>query len=417
MDNFNLRKFLTEGKLHEAMFDVAATEKIAQQVADAFTAEDNELDLKYVVSPGTEAGHFDLDVEAGENTPGEDWKDKGGFGIDNYLGQYAGGSFLIKNGVVINAAMRSAPVANVTPEGEVEMISAEDSRAAIGMEEGEMLDEGMLDGIKDKIVAKVEKVKDKFSDEEIEKMKSAAERALGKSAEEFTMADFTIDNIKKVGKAISALNEEQIEEGLGEKIQAIGSGLGMAAMFVGGNLAMGSQAGGIEGFVAGAIAFVLSLIVGGIINSRNNEAQEVKEIKSNKMKKSELKEMIKAAMMAETSIGEAEKVEVEDDEDVEVAVSDEEEMDIEEPADEAPSEDKADAPAELSGDTKAVSDHLESALEAARALGDEKLVDQIGNTITFFTRAHIVKEDELQDEAEEMLQESHRMRRLAGLIK
>lgn len=38
-----------------------------------------------------------------------------------------------------------------------------------------------------------------------------------------------------------------------------------------------------------------------------------------------------------------------------------------------------------------VQEHLEKALEGARALGDEKLVSQIGNTITFFTRNHIVK--------------------------
>ena len=259
MDNFDLRKFLTEGKLHEAMFDVEATEKIAQHIADAFTAEDNELDLKYVVSPGTEAGHFDLDVEAGENTPGEDWKDENGFGIENYLGKYAGGSFLIKDGIVINAAMRSAPVAKVSPEGEVEMISAEESRAAIGMEESE-------------------------------------------------------------------------------------------------------------------------------------------EKKSSKMTKSELKEMIRNAFLNEAD-------EEEDVEDVDVDVEDEvdvEDVDVDVDVEDAGEIDvEDDAKVELTGDKREVSDNLEAALEAARALGDEKLVDQIGNTITFFTRAHIVKEtDMLQDEAE-----------------
>jgi hypothetical protein len=142
------------------------------------------------------------------------------------------------------------------------------------------------------------------------------------------------------------------------------------------------------------------------------------ETKSNKMKKSELKEMIRAAMLAEMEVEETKVFEAEEDEDVEVAVSDEEEMDIEEPAeDEGEVEVEDNAKTELTGDKKDVSDNLEAALEAARALGDEKLVDQIGNTITFFTRAHIVKEDELQDEAEEMLQESLRMKRLAGLIK
>ena len=36
--------------------------------------------------------------------------------------------------------MRNAPVANVTPEGGIEMISAEDSRAALGMVDGEKTD-------------------------------------------------------------------------------------------------------------------------------------------------------------------------------------------------------------------------------------------------------------------------------------
>ena len=68
----------------------------------------------------------------------------------------------------------------------------------------------------------------------------------------------------------------------------------------------------------------------------------------------------------------------------------------------------------LTGDKKVVDDSLEAALEAARALGDEKLVDQIGNTITFFTRSQIVKET---INKEEMLQETKRMQRIAGIIK
>lgn len=39
---------------------------------------------------------------------------------------------------------------------------------------------------------------------------------------------------------------------------------------------------------------------------------------------------------------------------------------------------------------KSVQDALTQAQVAAQSLGDQKLMDQIGNTITFFTRAHIV---------------------------
>jgi hypothetical protein len=41
-------------------------------------------------------------------------------------------------------------------------------------------------------------------------------------------------------------------------------------------------------------------------------------------------------------------------------------------------------------DVKAVQDALTQAQAAAEKLGDDKLTDQIGNTITFFTRSHIV---------------------------
>jgi len=64
---------------------------------------------------------------------------------------------------------------------------------------------------------------------------------------------------------------------------------------------------------------------------------------------------------------------------------------------------------ELEGDTQDVLTHLESALEAARVKGDEKLINQIGNTITFFTRQYVVKEEDLF--------EMKRMKRLAGILK
>ena len=50
-----------------------------------------------------------------------------------------------------------------------------------------------------------------------------------------------------------------------------------------------------------------------------------------------------------------------------------------------------DPTADLSGDEKEIMANLETALEFAKQKGDEKLIDQIGNTITFFTRQYIVK--------------------------
>jgi len=41
-------------------------------------------------------------------------------------------------------------------------------------------------------------------------------------------------------------------------------------------------------------------------------------------------------------------------------------------------------------DSGEIQDHLEAALGIAKSLGDEKLINQIGNTITFYTRSHVV---------------------------
>jgi len=286
MDNFNLRAFLSNNPLNENM-DVEVTAKVAQKIADAFSTDD-DLDLKYVVNPRIDAGHFDLDVEAGPNTPGEDSL---GQDIDNYLGEFAGGSFYIKDGVVYNAAMRNAPVANVSPEGEVEMISAEDSRAALGMKDDEP-NPGMY-----------------IDDEEWE-------REMGRMEE----------------------------------------------------------------------------------NKNENKTP-------NKMKKSELKEMIKAAMMAETSVAEAEKVDVNDEENVDVEDTENVDVDVEKDVkvDDTESEVDVDVKASMPGesdDVEEVQALLMKAQEAAKTLGDEKLTDQIGNTITYFTRSHVSRVAEVDVDAD-----------------
>jgi hypothetical protein len=46
---------------------------------------------------------------------------------------------------------------------------------------------------------------------------------------------------------------------------------------------------------------------------------------------------------------------------------------------------------EVDPNVKAVQDALTQAQAAAQKLGDKKLMDQIGNTITFFTRTHVVE--------------------------
>jgi len=114
------------------------------------------------------------------------------------------------------------------------------------------------------------------------------------------------------------------------------------------------------------------------------------------MKKSELKEIIKSAMLEgdnyyEDSVKEAEDVEVEDNENIDVDI--EKDVKIDDEESEVDIDVKASMPGE-SEDVEEVQALLMKAQQAATDLGDDKLTDQIGNTITYFTRAHVARVDE-----------------------
>jgi len=138
---------------------------------------------------------------------------------------------------------------------------------------------------------------------------------------------------------------------------------------------------------------------------------------------------------------EAEEVDVEDNEDVNVDIEDE--VNIDDESDRS----EIEVDSELAGedaDVSAILGLLTKAQANAKDLGDEKLLDQIGNTITYYTRAHVVATNEdlesgefgdpvdanidvttaavdhTGEEAALNLQESEevlRFRKLAGLIK
>ena len=75
---------------------------------------------------------------------------------------------------------------------------------------------------------------------------------------------------------------------------------------------------------------------------------------------------------------------------------------------------EVEAAPEVSGGTAEVQDHLEAALEAAIAMGDDKLATQIKNTQIYLTRSQTVSEE---DTVEEDLYENRRMLKIAGIIK
>ena len=114
------------------------------------------------------------------------------------------------------------------------------------------------------------------------------------------------------------------------------------------------------------------------------EAEEIQEeVPSSKMKVSELKAKIKEDIMS--------LLQEEEEVDVDIDVEDEVEVDAE--ADDIEIErkgTKAKVEVGLSPEEEIVQDSLKAAMDAAEALGSQKLADQIGNTITFFTRQFVV---------------------------
>ena len=105
-----------------------------------------------------------------------------------------------------------------------------------------------------------------------------------------------------------------------------------------------------------------------------------------KMKVSELKAKIKEQILAELSLSEAE-------EEVDVDVDVEDEVDVDVEADDIEIEKKGtDIKVEvgLYPEEELIQDSLKAAMDAANSLGNDKLADQIGNTITFFTREYVV---------------------------
>jgi hypothetical protein len=103
-----------------------------------------------------------------------------------------------------------------------------------------------------------------------------------------------------------------------------------------------------------------------------------------KMKVSELKDKIKTEILSNLS---------EAEEDIDVDIDVEDEVEVEAGADDIEIERpgvKAKVEVGLSPEEEIVQDSLKAAMDAAQALGSQKLADQIGNTITFFTREFVV---------------------------
>jgi molecular chaperone GrpE (heat shock protein) len=112
------------------------------------------------------------------------------------------------------------------------------------------------------------------------------------------------------------------------------------------------------------------------------------------MTKKELKEMIKAAIQEEGSQPHGNIGAQTPEGEVLGFLDEQEEEEVEVETEEETEEIETREPKKLSSEEQAVQNSLEKALEAAKNLGNEKLVTQIGNTITYFTRSEVIKEEQ-----------------------
>lgn len=160
------------------------------------------------------------------------------------------------------------------------------------------------------------------------------------------------------------------------------------------------------------------------------EEDDVKEAMRGDMEEDDVKEAMRGDM-EEDDLKEQEDVDVDVDEKEDIDVDIEKDVDVDDVSKESDIEVKSEIPGE-SGDVAAILGLLTKAQERAESMGDEKLLDQIGNTITYYTRAHVVKsgdvmeakdedvkeaKEEKEEVKEELTEEVARFKKLAGLIK
>ncbi len=121
-----------------------------------------------------------------------------------------------------------------------------------------------------------------------------------------------------------------------------------------------------------------------LTESLETTEEVTEEAPSSKTTVSALKAQIKEFIIDSLS---EEPVTEEEEEDVEAEIEDVD-IDVEEPAADAAPKDGDEG---LTSDEKEIQDALKLAYDNAIAIGDQKLADQIGNSITFFTRTHVVE--------------------------
>ena len=141
------------------------------------------------------------------------------------------------------------------------------------------------------------------------------------------------------------------------------------------------------------------------MKSMEDDVKEEMKDKKEKLTKEGLRNLIKEKITSILTEDEEveDNVDVNVEKDVDVNVKDKEEVDVDKESEESDIEVKSELPGE-SSDTSAVLGLLTKAQEEAEGMNDEVLMDQIGNTITYFTRKHVVKasNEKLEEEVNEL---------------
>ena len=120
----------------------------------------------------------------------------------------------------------------------------------------------------------------------------------------------------------------------------------------------------------------------------NDAGEDAEDIKSALREK--IREMV-IAELEDTSLEEAKKDEEEtpeEDVEAEEEVETEEDVDITDEETTGEEGDEMNVP-EMEGDEGEILNHLMKALGMAKSMDDEKLIQQLGNTVTFLTRQYI----------------------------
>jgi len=470
MDNFDLTKFLAEGKLYEAMSPQDVVD-IADTVAEEFTkesAEEGDFLIYTVGRMEADDMSFELDTDVSAQTP-KDLDTRG-------VGEGWGGIFRIKptaDGYEVRNAEKGGLVAMIDGSGNFKMLSADESRAELDMDryndDLDMKDDELNPGMyiddeewekemgrmdeaggdaqlmpsdpvigfsqvaaefKDKLEnnPQIDKIADmiisKMSAEDksafVQKFKGKDEQNIFKMAMSMlkSLDEAAIDRKSAAGKFVALLGNLA-----GINLMALGGSV--LGVFIG-KVLLGIAVPVIPALISLVVSLIIRNVAGKLLGEDPNYTglaglEEGENKKSNKMKKSELKEMIKAAMLEDArtdaeqegykdgfedakddiedklkdmKVSEAEDVDVEKDVDVDVEDDENVDVDIEKDikVDDEESEVDIDVKASMPGESEDVEEVqalLMKAQEAAESFGDEKLMDQIGNTITYFTRSHV----------------------------